>query len=120
MQVVKKFEKNGLMTVSISSNDAVQYPDDGFEKMKEKAQSMSLPYPYLYDDTQAVARQFDALGRGGQPCSQFSYGSLHIIAVRVNVLASDVRDENLVAVWISIEDQRGFVTLTIASVPLAT
>lgn len=58
--IVRRFEKDGLKTVAISSNDAVQYPEDSFEKMKEKAQNDSLPYPYLYDESQDVARAFDA------------------------------------------------------------
>lgn len=60
ISIVEKFEKEGLRTVAISSNDAVQYPEDGFDKMKEKAQEMTLPYPYLYDETQEVAKTFDA------------------------------------------------------------
>lgn len=60
VSIVKKFESAGLKTVSINSNDAVQYPDDSFAKMQEKARQMNLPYPYLHDETQAVAKQFDA------------------------------------------------------------
>jgi peroxiredoxin len=58
--IVRQFEKDGLKTLAISSNDASKYPEDGFEKMVEKAREMNLPYPYLYDETQDVARQFDA------------------------------------------------------------
>jgi hypothetical protein len=65
-------------------------------------------------------RQFRTLGRCGKPCSQLSYRGLHVIAVRVDVLSSDVGDEDLIAVWIRIEDQRHFVTLKLASVSLAT
>jgi len=46
--------------VAINSNDAVKYPEDGFDKMKEKASAMALPYPYLHDESQDVARMFDA------------------------------------------------------------
>ena len=60
LKIVRGFEARGLKTVSISSNDAVQYPEDGFDKMKEKASSMDLPYPYLYDESQQVAKAFDA------------------------------------------------------------
>lgn len=60
IRIVRQFENDGLKTVAISSNDAVKYPDDSFDKMREKAREMSLPYPYLYDETQDVARQFDA------------------------------------------------------------
>lgn len=60
IDVVRTFEADGLKTVAINSNDAVKYPEDSFEKMKEKHAQMELPYPYLYDETQDVARLFDA------------------------------------------------------------
>jgi peroxiredoxin len=58
--IVKRFIPEGLKVVAISSNDSVQYPDDGFAQMKEKAVREQLPYPYLYDESQAVAKAFDA------------------------------------------------------------
>jgi len=60
IKIVRSFEKDGLRTVTISSNDAVQYPEDSFELMKEKSKEMNLPYPYLYDESQEVAKLFDA------------------------------------------------------------
>ncbi len=60
IEVVRAFQGQGLRAVAINSNDAVQYPEDGFDAMKAKAASLSLPYPYLYDETQDVARSFDA------------------------------------------------------------
>jgi hypothetical protein len=60
VNIVKQFQPDGLKAVTINSNDAVKYPEDGFEKMKEKARDMALPYPYLYDESQSVARLFDA------------------------------------------------------------
>jgi thiol-disulfide isomerase/thioredoxin len=60
IEIVKRHQPDGLKVVMISSNDAIQYPDDGFEKMQEKARSMQLPYPYLYDESQEVAKMFDA------------------------------------------------------------
>jgi len=60
IDVVKQFAEQGLKTVAISSNDAVQYPEDSFEKMKEKSREMNLPYPYLYDESQQTAKLFDA------------------------------------------------------------
>lgn len=55
-----KFSGAGLKVVSISSNDALAYPEDAPDKMREKSVAMNLPYPYLYDKTQQVARSFDA------------------------------------------------------------
>ncbi|MDD4351548.1 MAG: thioredoxin family protein [Candidatus Gracilibacteria bacterium] len=42
--------------VAINSNDSVNYPADSFDKMKE----LALPFPYLYDETQEVARAYQA------------------------------------------------------------
>jgi peroxiredoxin len=60
MTIVKRFQPEGLKTLVINSNDAVKYPEDSFEKMQEKAIAHALPYPYLYDESQEVARSFDA------------------------------------------------------------
>jgi peroxiredoxin len=46
--------------VAISSNDAENYPDDGPEGLKEQAQKLGFRFPYLYDESQAVARAYDA------------------------------------------------------------
>lgn len=46
--------------VAISSNDAVNYPDDSPDKMKLNAQEEAYPFPYLYDETQQVAKDYDA------------------------------------------------------------
>ena len=51
----------GIGTVAISSNDAAQYPQDGFEAMTAFAARHRLPFPYLHDETQAVARAFGAV-----------------------------------------------------------
>jgi peroxiredoxin len=46
--------------VAISANDAERYPADSFGAMKEHAALAALPYPYLYDASQEVARAYDA------------------------------------------------------------
>ena len=46
--------------VAISSNDADNYPDDSPEGLKQQAQRLGFKFPYLYDETQAVARAYDA------------------------------------------------------------
>lgn len=51
----------GIATVAINANDAAQYPDDDFEHMKAFAAQHRLPFPYLHDETQAVARAYDAV-----------------------------------------------------------
>ncbi|MDQ7069227.1 MAG: thioredoxin family protein [Rhodobacterales bacterium] len=47
----------GIGVVAISSNDVAAYPQDSFENMAK----MGLPFPYLYDETQDVARAYDAV-----------------------------------------------------------
>jgi peroxiredoxin len=54
------FQEKGIKFLAISSNDALQYPEDNFEKMQEKARDLNLPFPYLYDESQQIAKAFDA------------------------------------------------------------
>jgi len=46
--------------VAISANDAASFPDDAPEKMARRARDKDYPFPYLYDETQAVARAYGA------------------------------------------------------------
>ena len=45
---------------AISSNDMEEYPQDGPEHMKEQAEKLGFQFPYLFDSTQEVAREYDA------------------------------------------------------------
>jgi peroxiredoxin len=49
-----------MKIVAISSNDAVNYPDDGPAGLKQQAETQRFLFPYLYDETQAVARAYKA------------------------------------------------------------
>jgi peroxiredoxin len=51
----------GVSAVATSSNDAVHYPDDSFDNMKSFARERGFNFPYLYDESQAVARAYDAV-----------------------------------------------------------
>jgi peroxiredoxin len=51
----------GIDTVAISSNDADHYPEDSFDNMKRFAQAHGFIFPYLYDESQEVARRYDAV-----------------------------------------------------------
>jgi peroxiredoxin len=53
-------QERGAAMVAISSNDAVAYPDDSPAAMKVEAQQAGYVFPYLFDETQQVARAFDA------------------------------------------------------------
>jgi len=49
-----------LGIVAICSNDAQKYPDDSPEGLKKQAQRLGFTFPYLYDESQSVARAYDA------------------------------------------------------------
>lgn len=51
----------GVGTVAIMPNDTEAYPADSFDHMKRLAQEKRLPFPYLIDATQKVARAYDAV-----------------------------------------------------------
>ncbi len=54
------YREQGLKIVAVSSNDVVNYPQDGPDKMKTEAASFGYTFPYLYDETQQVAKDFHA------------------------------------------------------------
>jgi len=51
----------GVNTVAICSNDATTHPDDSFDSMKRFAQEHGFTFPYLHDESQDVARAYDAV-----------------------------------------------------------
>ncbi|MBC7774525.1 MAG: thioredoxin family protein [Phycisphaerae bacterium] len=56
----KKYAPLGFSVVAISSNDKDLVPDDSFDNMKKLAKKKKYPFPYLYDETQAVAKNYGA------------------------------------------------------------
>jgi hypothetical protein len=54
-------EAFGIKSVAISSNDASHYPEDDFEHMKAYAKAYRFGFPYLYDESQDVARSYGAV-----------------------------------------------------------
>lgn len=59
-QLNKEFSSKGYPLVAISSNDTQAKPGDSFEEMQKKARSEAYTFPYLYDESQAVAKLFGA------------------------------------------------------------
>ncbi len=57
----REYQQQGVSFVAISSNDAEKYIEDGPEWMKEVAEKFHYPFPYLYDETQEVARAYSAV-----------------------------------------------------------
>jgi peroxiredoxin len=60
VRIVEDYKPKGVSFVGISSNDVVNYPQDGPDKMKTHAQETGYDFPYLYDESQEVAKAYDA------------------------------------------------------------
>jgi peroxiredoxin len=58
--ITKDYAARGVTFLGISSNDAVNYPDDAPDKMTLHAAQVGYTFPYLYDESQAVAKAYDA------------------------------------------------------------
>lgn len=57
---IRYYQQKGIEVVAINANDFKQYPDDSPAQMAELAEQMDFSFPYLVDDTQAVARAYKA------------------------------------------------------------
>ncbi len=57
----RELQAAGIGVVAISSNDVTAYPEDSFEQMQRLWRDKALPFPYLYDESQAVARAYGAV-----------------------------------------------------------
>ncbi|NJA89836.1 thioredoxin family protein [Rhodocyclus tenuis] len=66
----------GIGVVAINSNDATEYPEDSFANMQSLARTLALPFPYLYDAEQAVARAYGAV------CTPDFFGFNHALALQ--------------------------------------
>lgn len=60
VRLAKDYQPKGVAFVAISSNDVESYPEDSPGNMKAVAQRLGYPFPYLYDETQEVARAYQA------------------------------------------------------------
>ena len=60
IRIANRYADKKISFVAISSNDAQNYPDDAPHLMKKRAEELNYPFPYLYDETQKVARAYDA------------------------------------------------------------
>lgn len=58
--IQKDFLAQGARFAVINSNDSVNYPEDSFENMSRRAKDKGFNFPYLHDETQAVARAYGA------------------------------------------------------------
>ena len=60
IKLANDYSPKGISFIAISSNDADLYPEDSPVKMKEYANRLGYPFPYLYDETQEIAKVYDA------------------------------------------------------------
>ncbi len=54
-------DQHGINSIAIMSNDPEDYPEDSFDNMIKVAERMQFPFPYVLDDSQVVARAYDAV-----------------------------------------------------------
>tara|TARA_B100000315_G_scaffold130524_1_gene120124 strand:+ start:6221 stop:6769 length:549 start_codon:yes stop_codon:yes gene_type:complete len=55
------YEDKGVQLIGINPNDTVNYPEDSFDNMKKKVKEKNIPFPYLIDESQNIARKYDAV-----------------------------------------------------------
>ena len=60
IELQNEFNENSVQFIAISSNDASKYPEDSFDEMKKRAESKNFNFPYLYDQSQEIAKVFGA------------------------------------------------------------
>ena len=60
VRLANQYSEKGIGFVAISSNDVDRYPQDAPELMELNAKENNYPFPYLYDETQDVAKSYDA------------------------------------------------------------
>ncbi|MCG5496450.1 thioredoxin family protein [Ectothiorhodospira variabilis] len=56
----REYTDKGLAVIAINSNDADNFPEDSPEKMQDDARRFGYTFPYLFDETQEVAKAYDA------------------------------------------------------------
>ena len=60
VKLANDYKGKGINLIAISSNDIINYPQDGPDFMKIHAKENAYSFPYLYDETQEVAKKYDA------------------------------------------------------------
>lgn len=61
VDLANDYMPRGVSFIAISANDPAQYPEDAPDKMRAEAQRVGYPFPYLFDETQEVARSYGAV-----------------------------------------------------------
>jgi len=59
-QFAKEYQTRGLAVVAINSNDVIAFPEDGPDGMRQEARDAGYSFPYLFDESQEIAKSFCA------------------------------------------------------------
>jgi peroxiredoxin len=57
----RELQQHGINSIAIMSNDPAEYAEDGFDNMKLIAQQYNYPFPYVWDETQQIAKDYGAV-----------------------------------------------------------
>ena len=79
--------QHGIHCVAISANDAMGYPEDSFDNMQRIAFEWALPFPYLHDESQAVAKTYGAV------CTPDFFGFNHKLELQYRGRLDESRKE---------------------------
>lgn len=60
VEIAKEYQAKGMQFIAISANDEVTYPEDGPMQMRAEAEKHHYSFPYLFDETQEVAKAYHA------------------------------------------------------------
>ncbi len=60
VQIQTDYMSRGVQLLAVNANDETKYPEDSFDKMKERSREKRFNFPYLRDETQKVARNYGA------------------------------------------------------------
>ncbi|PSQ97868.1 MAG: thioredoxin family protein [Bacteroidetes bacterium SW_9_63_38] len=60
LAVAREYQEQDVQFIGICANDPEEYPDDSFEAMAERADEKEYPFPYLQDESQEVAKAYEA------------------------------------------------------------
>ena len=60
VSLANEYQKQGISFIAINSNDVSTYPEDAPEKMVDFAKKHSISFPYLFDESQEIAKKYDA------------------------------------------------------------
>jgi len=56
-----ELKQHGIASIAIMSNDPAEYPEDSFENMKKVAKDFRFPFPYVWDESQDIAKAYGAV-----------------------------------------------------------